>query len=43
MEMVEGHGRVLINTEVINGLDIQASVRIAVVVVESLLGDVKGF
>jgi len=38
VELVEGQGRVLVNTEVINGLDIQASVRTAATVVESLLG-----
>lgn len=38
VELVEGEGRVLVNTEVINGMDIQASVRTAATVVESLMG-----
>ena len=38
VDLVEGQGRVLVNTEVINGMDIQASVRTAATVVESLLG-----
>jgi len=38
VELVEGQGRVLVNTEVINGQDIQASARTAATVVESLMG-----
>jgi uncharacterized protein len=38
VELVEGQGRILVNTEVINGADIQASMRTAAAVVESLLG-----
>ena len=38
VELVEGQGRVLVNTEVINGVDMQASVRTAAAVVENLLG-----
>jgi predicted S18 family serine protease len=38
VELVEGQGRVLVNTEVINGVDMQSSVRTAAAVVESLLG-----
>ena len=38
VELAEGQGRVLVNTEVLNGMDIQTSVRTAAVVVETLLG-----
>jgi len=38
VELVEGQGRVLVDTEVINGMDLQASVRAAATVVENLLG-----
>jgi predicted S18 family serine protease len=38
VELVEGPGRVLVDTEVINGMDLQASVRTAANVVERLLG-----
>ena len=38
VELVEGQGRVLVDTEIINGMDLQASVRTAATVVESLLG-----
>jgi predicted S18 family serine protease len=38
IDLVEGQGRVLVNTEVINGMDLQASVRTAATVVENLLG-----
>lgn len=38
VELVEGQGRVLVNTEVLNGMDIQTSVRTAAAVVEELMG-----
>jgi predicted ATP-dependent protease len=38
VELVEGQGRVLVNTEVLNGMDIQTSVRTAAAVVETLTG-----
>jgi len=38
VELVEGQGRVLVNTEVLNGMDIQTSVRTAATVVETLTG-----
>ncbi len=38
VELAEGHGRVLVNTEVLNGMDIQTSVRTAAAVVETLTG-----
>jgi len=38
VDLVEGQGRVLVDTEVINGMDLQASLRTAATVVESLLG-----
>lgn len=38
VELVEGQGRVLVNTEVLNGMDIQTSVRTAAAVVEALTG-----
>ncbi len=38
LELQEGQGRILVNTEVINGADIQTSVRTASQVVEKLLG-----
>jgi hypothetical protein len=38
VELAEGQGRVLVNTEVLNGMDIQTSVRTAAVVVETLTG-----
>lgn len=38
LELSEGEGRILVNTEVINGIDIQTSARTATKVVENLLG-----
>ncbi len=38
VELAEGQGRVLVNTEVLNGMDIQTSVRTAAAVVETLTG-----
>jgi uncharacterized protein len=38
LELQAGEGRILVNTEIINGVDIQTSVRIATTVVEELLG-----
>jgi predicted S18 family serine protease len=38
VELAEGQGRVLVNTEVLNGMDIQTSVRTAAAVVEALTG-----
>jgi len=38
LELQEGERRILVNTEVFNGIDIQTSVRTATSVVESLLG-----
>ncbi|MBD3207381.1 hypothetical protein GF319_13700 [Candidatus Bathyarchaeota archaeon] len=38
LELQEGEGRILVNTEVINGVDIQTSVRTATQVVERLTG-----
>lgn len=38
VELVEGEGRVLVDTEVINGMDIQTSVRTAASAVEKLTG-----
>jgi hypothetical protein len=38
VELAEGQGRVLVNTEVLNGMDIQTSVRTAASVVEALTG-----
>ncbi len=38
VELMEGQGRVLVNTEVLNGMDIQTSVRTAAAVVEALTG-----
>ena len=38
VELAEGQGRVLVNTEVLNGMDIQTSVRTAAAVVETLAG-----
>jgi uncharacterized protein len=38
VELVEGQGRVLVDTQVINGADLQASVRTAASAVEKLLG-----
>ncbi len=38
VELAEGQGRVLVNTEVLNGMDIQTSVRTAAAVVEKLTG-----
>lgn len=38
LELQEGEGRILVNTEVINGVDIQTSVRTATQVVERLIG-----
>ncbi len=38
LELQEGEGRILVNTEVFNGIDIQTSVRTATKVIESLLG-----
>jgi predicted S18 family serine protease len=38
VELVEGQGRVLVNTEVLNGMDIQTSVRTAATAVEALTG-----
>jgi uncharacterized protein len=38
IELAEGQGRVLVNTEVINGMDLQASIRTATTVVESISG-----
>jgi predicted ATP-dependent protease len=38
VKLAEGQGRVLVNTEVLNGMDIQTSVRTAAAVVEALTG-----
>lgn len=38
LELQAGEGRILVNTEVINGVDIQTSVRTATSVVEEMLG-----